>query len=1152
MASSDSSVAVTSGDFELTCPTGTVAENATLTCTLKNTSEEAKPWPVVAILHLSTDDDRALVRGTSIDVTLGTPTPSAAIDGGVTWIGDTLVGYSRFDWSGNAGAEGTPGNSRTVNIVAQHDSLDEDSERFYVALGPDGSRGVGILYNSRASVTLTDDDGPSTDTSLSSLSLSAGQSYTLSPTQAAQSQTVAYEVTEATLTAEAARGTTMTMSASFGDSSLDLDGRGATSIEVISGQESAAVPLAVGTTHVALTATAEDGITTGTHTVSIVRSALGVDVDTVAVSVPSFTLTCPAAVDKATEVQCTLLASGSAGWPVVAVIHSSADGASRALVAEDPIIPDTDPHYSKDVTLGEQQPARTAFNHGYGELFSGGSRTLYRTYGYEKFDWTGTASAGDTRTVTIQIHDSDVNSGVTAEVFYAALAPSGYTGLSQLVDNKVPILITLSSPAVTAVEVVSDPGEDDIYTIGDTISLQVTFSEAVNVTGAPTLGIDMDPADGGREDAVYAGGTGTTQLTFDHTVIERDYSIQGIAVVANTLALNGGTITAAAGGADVDLAHTGLDHDSDHKVNWQNRPPVFRSSAVVYVNALPGVLDAPPGFLVSLPLSKDDFSDPDGDELTFEMSASRDDVYVQDGLIYSERLGRVFFLAKTACALLEDLSPSPGELYETVVTMTATDPEGETAHATLMFRTNPANTFHSLDLEDACPSVSGAAVDGSTLMITLDGVVAPSYEPPTAAEFAVKVDGAAVGVAGVGALALDDTTIALTLASRVTSGQTVTVSYTPGHHPVAAAFADQPVTNNSRQNRPPVFRSSAVVYVNALPGVLDAPPGFLVSLPLSKDDFSDPDGDELTFEMSASRDDVYVQDGLIYSERLGRVFFLAKTACALLEDLSPSPGELYETVVTMTATDPEGETAHATLMFRTNPANTFHSLDLEDACPSVSGAAVDGSTLMITLDGVVAPSYEPPTAAEFAVKVDGAAVGVAGVGALALDDTTIALTLASRVTSGQTVTVSYTPGHHPVAAAFADQPVTNNSPAAPTPVCVTAPEGVTAPICAAVSGDDLLVTFSGDLAAIDSATADLLRYAILVDGAYVYGAPVDNQSASRVVVDGATLTLTLGTPILAGDEVTVRYFASGADNGLKDSDGNAIPDFTLTVITTAS
>ncbi|MXZ52503.1 MAG: hypothetical protein F4Z34_04885, partial [Acidimicrobiaceae bacterium] len=448
VASSSSSITVTQGDFTLTCPAGTVAEGATLSCTLTNTSAEAKPWPVVAILHLSTDDDRALVRGASIDVTLGTPSPAATIDGGVTWIGDTLVGYSRFDWSGDAGADptqttttaGAPGNSRTVSIVASQDSLDEDSEKFYVALGPDGSKGVGILYNNKASVTLTDDDSASADVSLSSLSLFAGQSLALSSTEASQSKNVAYEVTEATLTAAATHGeATMTLSASFNSTDLDLDGRSGTSIAVLSGQESAAVPLAVGTTTLTLTVTAEDGSTTGTHAVEVVRAGLGT-ASTVTVSAGGFTLTCPAEVAKATVAECTLRANRTAKWPVVAVIHSSADGDSRALVAEDPIIPDTDPSYSQDLALShQQQPARTAFYHGYGELFSGGSRSLYRTYGYEKFDWPGTASSGSSRKVAIDLRDNVENSG--DEVFYVALAPSDYTGLSKLVDNMVPILL---------------------------------------------------------------------------------------------------------------------------------------------------------------------------------------------------------------------------------------------------------------------------------------------------------------------------------------------------------------------------------------------------------------------------------------------------------------------------------------------------------------------------------------------------------------------------------------------------------------------------------------------------------------------------------------------------------------------------------------
>ena len=128
------------------------------------------------------------------------------------------------------------------------------------------------------------------------------------------------------------------------------------------------------------------------------------------------------------------------------------------------------------------------------------------------------------------------------------------------------------APTVTGVEVTSDAGGDDIYALGETIAVTVTFSEAVDVTGTPQIKIDMDPADWGTKVVDYGSGSGTATLTFTHTVVEPNYSTQGIAVLENSLTLNSGTIRSS-GGDDATLSHTGLDHDSDHKVNWQLSPP---------------------------------------------------------------------------------------------------------------------------------------------------------------------------------------------------------------------------------------------------------------------------------------------------------------------------------------------------------------------------------------------------------------------------------------------------------------------------------------------------------------------------------------------------------------------------------------------------
>ena len=125
-------------------------------------------------------------------------------------------------------------------------------------------------------------------------------------------------------------------------------------------------------------------------------------------------------------------------------------------------------------------------------------------------------------------------------------------------------------PSVTGVAVSSEAGDDDTYGLGETILVTLTFSEEVNVSGSPRLKIDMDPADWGEKWAVYESGSGTDALTFAHEVVEPNLSTQGIAVLANTLALNGGTIeSATAAGENATLAHTRLGHNAAHKVDWR-------------------------------------------------------------------------------------------------------------------------------------------------------------------------------------------------------------------------------------------------------------------------------------------------------------------------------------------------------------------------------------------------------------------------------------------------------------------------------------------------------------------------------------------------------------------------------------------------------
>ena len=122
-----------------------------------------------------------------------------------------------------------------------------------------------------------------------------------------------------------------------------------------------------------------------------------------------------------------------------------------------------------------------------------------------------------------------------------------------------------------SVALVSDPGDDATYAAGDTVRVAVTFSEAVDVDaegGTPRLKLDLGGDDGaGERWAAYEDGTGTDTLAFAWTAAAPDEAADGIAVLADTLETDGGTIRSVATQADAALGHAGLARDPAHKVD---------------------------------------------------------------------------------------------------------------------------------------------------------------------------------------------------------------------------------------------------------------------------------------------------------------------------------------------------------------------------------------------------------------------------------------------------------------------------------------------------------------------------------------------------------------------------------------------------------
>ncbi|MEC7821073.1 MAG: Ig-like domain-containing protein, partial [Candidatus Neomarinimicrobiota bacterium] len=99
--------------------------------------------------------------------------------------------------------------------------------------------------------------------------------------------------------------------------------------------------------------------------------------------------------------------------------------------------------------------------------------------------------------------------------------------------------VKLNEVAPTTVLSVSSSTADGLYNIGDVISIQVTFSKDVNVSGTPQLNLETGSTDGV---ANYSSGTGSSVLSFNYTVFNDHVSSDLDYQDTTSLSLNGGTI----------------------------------------------------------------------------------------------------------------------------------------------------------------------------------------------------------------------------------------------------------------------------------------------------------------------------------------------------------------------------------------------------------------------------------------------------------------------------------------------------------------------------------------------------------------------------------------------------------------------------------
>ena len=128
--------------------------------------------------------------------------------------------------------------------------------------------------------------------------------------------------------------------------------------------------------------------------------------------------------------------------------------------------------------------------------------------------------------------------------------------------------------AITDTQITSTPlAASDTYGLDEVIEFAVTYDTAVDVTGSPQFPVNFGQSpSGGPEYAAYAGGTGTTEITFEWVVAATDQDTNGLFLYGPTDSqgrgeINGGTIFNAGTSVEADRATLHRGTKSGHKVD---------------------------------------------------------------------------------------------------------------------------------------------------------------------------------------------------------------------------------------------------------------------------------------------------------------------------------------------------------------------------------------------------------------------------------------------------------------------------------------------------------------------------------------------------------------------------------------------------------
>ena len=125
--------------------------------------------------------------------------------------------------------------------------------------------------------------------------------------------------------------------------------------------------------------------------------------------------------------------------------------------------------------------------------------------------------------------------------------------------------VDTTPPEINSVTIESQPENGEAYRVGETISLEVEFSESATIVGNPRINVDVGGTPRYATHQASADEYADSAL-FQYQVQSGDNDSDGIGLFANTLEMNGGNIYDRAG-IGLGFTHTAIAADPSQKVD---------------------------------------------------------------------------------------------------------------------------------------------------------------------------------------------------------------------------------------------------------------------------------------------------------------------------------------------------------------------------------------------------------------------------------------------------------------------------------------------------------------------------------------------------------------------------------------------------------